>query len=113
MSVAQNNPAVDSRPAATAAEALAYFRDVVVPEHPEWSAEAHAARLATLAELDRIDVPLAERGRVESFGDLLNILIVALEPWGIEPEARSVSANGFTIRLQGHLVRVGFGVTMS
>jgi len=59
------------------------------------------------------DRPLAERGVISSLGDLLNVLIGSLEDWGIEPEPRSVSANGFTIRLQNHLVRVGFGATMS
>lgn len=59
------------------------------------------------------DRPLAERGTISSLGDLLTVLIGALEEWGIEPEPRSVGPNGFTVRLQGHLIRIGFGSTMS
>ncbi len=69
--------------------------------------------IATSADLEAIAAPLADRGRIASYADLLTVIIQALEAWDIEPEPRSVGPNGFTIRLQGHRVRIGFGVTMS
>ena len=43
-----------------------------------------------------------------TIGQLLNVLVGALEPHGVEPEPASVDETGFTITIGGHLLRIGF-----
>ena len=55
--------------------------------------------IATSADLEAIAAPLADRGRIASYADLLTVIIQALEAWDIEPEPRSVGPCGFTVKL--------------
>jgi len=52
---------------------------------------------------------LSERGQLTRLSDLLTVMVGALGEWGIEPEPKSVTECGFTVRLQGHLVRIESG----
>ena len=47
-----------------------------------------AGSIATSADLEAIAAPLADRGRIASYADLLTVIIQALEAWDIEPEPR-------------------------
>jgi len=58
------------------------------------------------------DGPDDDTDRV-TLGTILDTMISALEEIGIEPLPGSVGAAGFTVLLRGHLLRIGFGVTMS
>jgi hypothetical protein len=98
MSLAQLTPAVDSDPYA--------FPQAMTPAEREANARRifaeHVGGVPAIAPARLPDEPQVLR----SLGDLLNILTESLEPFGICPEA--FDETGFTIRLDGHLLRVAF-----